>query len=153
MNSTNKSYRFFALTMAFLMFYSSVGFSIDIHYCQGKLKSFSLFGKAKTCYEMTKAVKTSPQCQKLREQQSNDSCSISKKNCCENNTLHFQSDQDQQVQATEFIVNQQLQQFIVAYIVVFFQNNFTEKNASTLAFYKSPLIPRDIPVLFEAFLI
>ena len=52
MNSFSSTYRLIALMMAFLMFFTSAGFTMDMHYCGGELKSVSFFGKAKTCHDM-----------------------------------------------------------------------------------------------------
>ena len=50
--NTKFSYRALAMFMAFLMFSSSIGFSMDIHYCGDELKSFSFFGDAEACEMM-----------------------------------------------------------------------------------------------------
>ena len=60
MKSTSITYRIIALTMAFLMFFTSVGFTVDMHYCQGKLKTFNFFGKAKSCHEVGEGMKDCP---------------------------------------------------------------------------------------------
>ena len=153
MKISSYTYRLIALTMAFLMLFSSVGFSIDMHYCQGKLKSFSFFGEAKNCHEMAKE-KACPHHQKKIEQEATKTCSIDKKDCCQNKTLHFQCHQDQQIQASDLVLSQLSQQFVVAFVAVFFKNNFTETTAkSSYTHYKPPIIPRDISVLFESFLL
>ena len=154
MNLILSTYRLIALILAFLMFSTSVGFALDMHYCSGKLKSVNFFGKAKTCHEMTveAPMKNCPHHQKMVEQI--QGCSIENKDCCENKTLRFQSDQDQQVQTFDFVVNKQLQQFITAYVVIFFNNNFSiESDTPSFAHYKPPLILRDIPVLIQSFLL
>lgn len=73
----SKKYRILSLLMAFLMAFSSVGYSVNLHYCQGSLKGFSLFGKAKSCHE------SRTQCpnhkQTMTTAQEND--------CCSNKTL------------------------------------------------------------------
>ena len=56
MNKISNTYQFTALMLAFLMFFTSTGFAINVHYCQGELKSFSFFGKSKTCNEMADEV-------------------------------------------------------------------------------------------------
>jgi len=44
--------RVISLLLAFLLGFTSVGYSIDLHFCQGHLKSVALIGKAKSCHEM-----------------------------------------------------------------------------------------------------
>lgn len=154
MTKTSYTYRFIALTLAFLMFFTSVGFAVDMHYCQGNLKSVSFFGKAKTCYEMAEVtpMKECSNHQKMMGQK--EGCSIDKKDCCSNKTLHFQSDQDQQFQTSNFVVSTQLQQFVIAYVAVFFTNDFSiESDANSFAHYKPPVISRDISILVQSFLL
>ncbi len=147
------SYRIFALTLALLMFVTSVGFSIDMHYCQGQLKSFCFFGKAESCHEMaeTTPIKICPHHQKMMVQK--EGCSIDKKDCCKNRTLHIQSDQDLQVQTSNLILDKQLQQFVIAYVMAFITDFDLKTGTPSFAHYKPPLIWRDIPVLNQTFLL
>jgi len=83
------TYRFIALTMAFLMLFTSVGFSMDLHYCQGHLKSVSLIGKAKNCHEL-QAQSTSDHCKKAKSSCKHSGEKISQKEadgCCNNKTV------------------------------------------------------------------
>ncbi len=83
-----------------------------------------------------------------------EGCSIDKKDCCSNKTILIQSDQDQQIQTSEFVSNQHLKQFVVAYVAVFFTSEFNiEREVVAFAEYIPPLIPRDIPVLNQTFLL
>ncbi len=102
---------------------------------------------------MAKAVKSCHHHENAVEQQTDEACSVDKKNCCDSKTIYFQSDQDQVSQSADFFVNQELQQFIVAYIAGFFQNEFVEIDKPDFALYKPPLISRDISVLYESFLL
>lgn len=150
MKSINNTYRFFALFMAFMMFVTSVGYAVDMHYCKGELKSFNFFGKAKSCHEVT-SMKNCPFHQEMSEQHTESS--MEKKGCCENKTHWVQSDQDQQVQTSGFVLKNHLQQFIIAYVHVFFLDNVIQKKSLSFALYKPPLIQRDVPVLFQSFLL
>ena len=154
MKSISNTYRFITLTLAFLMLTTSVGFAVDMHYCQGQLKSVSFFGRAKTCHETADAIPTK-KCshhQKMMEQK--EGCSMDKKDCCQNITLHFQSDQDRQVQTSDFMISKQLQQFVIVYAAGFFTNDFSiECDAASFNHYKPPLLLRNIPVLIQSFLL
>ena len=152
MNFLKSTYRLIAILMAFLMFFSSASYAVDMHYCQGKLKSISFFGKAKTCHDMAEsAMKNCPHHKKMKAEEKG--CSEDK-NCCSNKTVHFQSDQDQQVQNLDFVVSNQLQQFVIAFVAVFMANDFNiEHEAIAFAYYKPPLIQKDIPVLNQSFLL
>ncbi len=152
-DTIKKSYRLLASFMALLMFTTSVGFSVDMHFCQGQLKSFNLFGKAKACHEMVRnsPMPNCPHHQKMMEQM--EGCSKGKKGCCENKTLHFQFDQDQRVQNYEFVVSRQFKHFVTAFVAVFFNNIYIEKDLHSFAHYKPPLIQQDIPILIQSFLL
>ena len=75
---------------------------------------------------------------------------IDMKSCCNNKTVHIQSDQDQAIQSFEFEMSQQ---FLSAYVGAFFYIDGFEKESSSFALYKPPLISRDIPVLTQSFLL
>lgn len=153
MSLINRTYRSIALILALLMFTTSVGFAVDMHYCQGQLKSVSFFGKAKSCHEMADAAsrKNCTLHKKMKEQ--NKGCSIDKNGCCENETQYFHSDQDQKTQGFDITLSKQLQQFVVAYTFVFIVHTPANTNNLTFSFYKPPLIERDIPVLIQSFLL
>ena len=81
-------------------------------------------------------------------------CAMNEKDNCENKTIHFQCDQDQQIQKLNFDISKQFKQFITAYSVVFLLHNFSiENDLPSFAHYKPPLILRDIPVLIQSFLL
>ena len=153
MNLISNTYRIISLTLAFLMFFTSVGFSIDMHYCGNSVQSFSLFGKAKNCTEMMETAATKS-CQ-MHKKMANpkDGYSINKKDCCHNRTLNLQADLTSEIQTNDFMVSQQLQNFVIAFVVVFLENRPVETIAPNFALYKPPLIPRDIPVLVQSFLL
>ena len=154
MKKFNRTYqRIVALTLAFLMLMTSVSFAVDMHYCKGELKSVSLFGKAKTCHE--KAVKqdksTCPHQQKMQEQANDDK--MDKNDCCENKTTIIQADDDRAKSDLVTPTFQQLQQFVIAYVIAFHAEITTDKQSIQDISYQSPLISRDIYVLSETFLL
>lgn len=153
MTQLNITYRFISISLALLIFITSVSFTVDMHYCGGQLKSFNLFGKAKSCHSAeAPTMKNCPMHQKMMEQ--NQNTSVEQKDCCENRTLHFELDQDQKIQKVDLAISQNFQQFLTAYVSIFFFNSIqTEINKPSFVHYKSPLIARDISVLFQSFLI
>jgi hypothetical protein len=153
MNSINNAYRFFALTMALLIFITSVGFTMDMHYCKDELKSVNFFGKAKSCHEVSEGAvkKVCPHHQKMMEQ--SDNCSMDKKDCCENKTYHFQADDTQQVKTDNFVENLPLQRALIAQVFQLSKQQLIETDTPAFAHYQPPLIPRDIPVLIQSFLL
>ena len=154
MKSASFTYRIIALTMAFLMFFASVGFTVDMHYCQGKLKTFSFFGKAKSCHDMGEGMKDCPFHAKMKTADKSDGNTIHKKGCCSNKTLHFQADDDQQNHLNKVgVFPVQLQYFVIAFAEIFINASFVEIKKSSFARYKPPLIPRNIYVLLETYLL
>ncbi len=152
MKSINNTYRIFALTMALVMFTSSVNLAMDMHYCLGKLKSVSFVGKAEACHDMVSAdMSDCPQHQEMMEK--TKGCSMERKDCCENKSVHIQSDVDELETSSELVVSQQLQNFVVAYVEVFLKNNYVERTAPSFQYYHPPIVVKDIPVLHQAFLI
>ena len=151
-----------------MLFTSSVGFSVDMHYCQGKLKSVAFFGKAKSCHDKLEAVSKKDGCthhQKMNAQkkgcsfhqkmeQENKSCSMDEKDCCKNKTVYFKANFDDQVKASIFVDSAPLQYFVAAFVTTFVATDFSiESKVASYANYKPPFIARDIPVLVESFLL
>ncbi len=152
MKSINNTYRIFALTMALVMFTSSVNLAIDMHYCQGKLKSVSFLGKAETCHDMASAKMPNwPHHTKMMSP--SEGCSLDKKDCCDNKSIHIQSDVDEVETSSELVVSQNLQHFVVAFVAVFLKNNSLEKTTLSFQYYHPPIVVKDIPVLHQSFLI
>ena len=146
----NKISKFIALALALMVLVSSMSYTIDFHYCQGQLKSFSLFGKAKNCHEMASKM---PSCHhKKQVDEKPMACSEGDNNCCNNKTVYFESDFDEQIVNLDYLSLESLS-FVVA-----FKHSFSDlyeviKDVIPFAHYKPPLIQKDIPVLFESFLL
>ncbi len=70
-----------------LMLLSSANLTIDFHFCQSHIKSISLIGKAKSCFE------TKSSCSKAAS-----SCAFKSKEehkgCCQNKSLQIDADDD-----------------------------------------------------------
>ena len=136
------------------MLITSMGFTLDMHFCRGNLQSISFFGKAKSCQQMSSAalIKNCPHYKKMIAQ--NGHCLLNERGNCENKTVHFQFDQDQEIQQLNFSESKQFKQLLAAYSYVFLLNNYRYKrDIPTFAHYKPPLIYKDIPVLIQSFLL
>ncbi len=153
MNYKSNTYRILAFSLAFLMFFTSAGFSIDMHFCQGDFKSFSLIGKAKNCHELAQTSTCKHHKVSIQEEEEEDCDKTEKKDCCENRTATLDSDQDQQIQTIDFTLTKEVKQFVTAYIYAFYQDKLTKKEVIPFALYRPPLIKRDIPVLIQSFLL
>lgn len=145
-----RKYRIISLIMAFMVFCSSSGFSLDLHYCQGQLKSFSIFGKAKNCHEMAKMSHC-----KHHGIETTNTCSDKKdKDCCNNETHLVKSDLELQVNSYKISLDKNEELFIAAFVSIFLYSSFIPiSETDTLHTVSPPLIPRDICVLFQNFLL
>lgn len=150
-----RTYRYFALIMAFLMLFSSTSFAIDMHYCGGELKSINLFRKAKTCHELSgDSEKPMKDCPHHKKMMVDKKACPEDKGCCSNKTVQLESDQDHKVQANDILISKQLKQFVIAYVAVFIETDYRlEREVANFAYYRPPLIQKDIPVLNQAFLL
>lgn len=138
--------------MALLMFVTSTGLSIDMHFCRDHLKSFNLFGKAKNCYELAGMQPTNCEMPQ-KEQISTKGYSMSKKNCCHNQTLNLQADLEADVEKGDFLISPELQHFIITFATTFLQEQRIEPQKINNSSYQPPLIARDVPVLIQSFLL
>ena len=87
--------RLFAFGLCGLIYFTTVGFAIDFHYCNGQLKSISLLGKARSCHE---ASKSCPNHNKQKE----ETPTLKKDNfdCCSNEFHYLQCEQDVQFEVS-----------------------------------------------------
>lgn len=142
--SRMRTYRAAAMVMAFLMFFTSMGYSVDLHYCKDELKSFSLFGKAESCHE------TMSKCPRHAQMQSS---SKEEKGCCSNKLVivdDLDADFDLNTQGVE------LSQFSDHVHEAPLQSDRLIAHKIHLAqffHYNGPSPPRDIYALYERFII
>lgn len=125
--------------MAFVVLFSTMSFTIDMHYCGDTLVETAVFHKAKGCgMEM--------------EKPSNDDCSISKKNCCDDEQLAIQGQDELQLQVDKISFEKQIfvASFVYSYINLF-EN--LEENVVSFKDYSPPLVTRQIYKLDETYLI
>ena len=141
----NRLYRITALIMAFLMFFTSVGFSVDFHYCKGELKSFSLIGEASACHAEKKV------CPRHAKKELEDKSEDSK--CCSNEKV-IVDDLDVDYNLTQDVELSDLQVKFISALAYSFSGNILPKVIQNTFFKKQvPLVSRDIYVLLERFLI
>ena len=140
--------------MAFLVFFSSIGFSIDMHFCQGHLKSISFIGDAADCYG-AKGDNSQKSCQMSKRQVTKKmDCSLDKKDCCHNRHLLAQADLTSTNQSGQFILNHNSFQYISIVPVSLVEDTiFLTTDILSVFQYKPPLILKDIPVFIQSFLL
>ena len=125
--------------MALLVLLSTVSFAIEKHYCGDTLVETAIFQKAKGCgMEMA-----SP---------STASCAVTKKNCCTNEKLVVDGQDELQLQIDKISFEQNvfITSFVYTYINLF--EDF-DKNVSTYEEYEPPLVVRQLYKIDETYLI
>lgn len=141
--------RILHIILALGIFFSSTGFVVNTHYCQGELKALSLFVHARDCQKDDTHRACSPakdSCSKHDHEKSND--------CCNDQSDYHKLDQDQQVQQSmqlELIKNPVL----LGAIFVIFNITLPSWNTDSNKYltYQPPVVFRDIPVLQQSFLL
>ncbi len=132
-------HKIMALVMAFVVLFSTMSFTIGMHYCGDTLVETTLFHKAEGCgMDM--------------EKPSAEDCSITKKNCCDDKQLVIEGQDELQLQVDKITFEQQvfIASFVYTYITLF---QGLEKKRSFYEAYKPPLVVRAIYKLDETYLI
>lgn len=137
-------HKMFAISLAFLMLFSSAGFAMDMHYCKGELKGISFFGNAKSCHTQSEIPPCHKTLKKVQEHQNR---------CCENQQMviektHFSATNSQLVSYKGIGV-----EFICALIAVFVTPQDITKKADFFPHFKPPLPKRNIQAHLQTFLI
>lgn len=150
-----RKYKLVAVMMSVLMFTATIGFSIDMHFCQGNFKNLSFIGNANTCHDVAKKLpddhcaKLQTTCHKVDPLSSK---SVDTKGCCDNKTVSVQLEDD--YVASNFAVDKVNQDyFLLAFILTQINAENNSVNSTPYRNYKPPLIEKDIPVFFQTFLI
>ncbi len=141
----SKTYRFISLTMAFLIFFSSSGISMDAHFCQGNLKRVNLFGNAKSCSEVS-------QVSTCHGNATANICSADDTHdgCCNNKSFEFDLDFDS---VEMFVQNISDTKVELAKAIVFGDFGYTlaYSKFNNYTNYFPPPLQQDILVLFQVF--
>ena len=133
------SHKIVSLLMAFVLLFSTMSSSVNMHYCGETLMDSAIFKKAETCgMEMENPL--------------TDSCSISKKNCCSDEIFVVDGQDELQLQVEKISFEQQvfIASFVYTYINLF---EGLDKNVSSFEEYKPPLVVKQIFKIDETYLI
>ncbi|KFB00937.1 hypothetical protein C7H62_2144 [Mesoflavibacter sp. HG96] len=125
--------------MTFVVLFSTMSFTVNMHYCGDTLVESAIFQKAKGCgMEM--------------EKPSTEECSITKKNCCDDKQLAIEGQDELQLQVDKITFEQQvfIASFVYTYINLF---EGLDSNVSTYEEYKPPLVIRQLYKIDETYLI
>jgi hypothetical protein len=128
-----------SFVMAVVVLFSTMSFTINMHYCGDTLVETAIFHKAKGCgMDM--------------EKPSAENCSITKKNCCENQQLVVDGQDELQLQVDKISLEQKV--FITSFVYTYI-NGFEslEKTVSSYEEYEPPLVVRRLYKIDETYLI
>jgi hypothetical protein len=130
-----------SIIMAFVVLFTTMSFTVDMHYCGDSLVDFSFFTIAEDC-GMAKA-------------QSSKSCenpSMSETSCCSGQKIVKESSDDLKIAFNKLTFEQQT---FVATFFYTFVNLFEGLDANFVPYkdYSPPFIERDVQVLYETYLI
>jgi hypothetical protein len=132
-------HKIMSLAMTFVVLFSTMSFTVNMHYCGDTLVESAIFQKAKGCgMEM--------------EKPSTEECSITKKNCCDDKQLAIEGQDELQLQVDKITFEQQvfIASFVYTYINLF---EGLDNNVSTYERYKPPLVVRQLYKIDETYLI
>lgn len=129
-----------SVLMAFVVMFSTMSFTIDMHYCGDTLVDTAIFQKAKTCGMEESSTDTDSE------------CSTMKKNCCSNEQFLVEGQDEINVPNIELSYEQQLfiASFVFTYINLF---EGLEEKVSLFEQYKPPLVIKEIYKIDETYLI
>lgn len=128
-----------SLAMAFVVLLSTMSFTLSMHYCGDTLVETAMFHKAEGCgMEM--------------DNPSTEGCSITKKNCCNDEQLVVDGQDELQLQVDKISFEQQvfIASFVYTYINLF---EALDNNVSSFEEYKPPLVIRQLYKIDETYLI
>lgn len=133
-------HKILSISMALAVLISTISFTVNKHFCGETLVDTSIFRDAKSCgMEMSETTTIS-------------GCSVMKKNCCTNEQIVIQGQDELKISFDKISFEQQV--FLVALVYTYF-NLFEEydKDISSFKEYKPPLVIRQIYKIDETYLI
>ncbi len=137
-------HKIFALSLAFILLFSSTGMAMDMHYCNGNLKSISLFGTAKSCHTKSNVPPCHMAQQKAQDQH---------EGCCENQQVVIEKGQFDATAPQHTALEGISLEFIYAIVAVFVIPQDIAKKAEYIPHFKPPLPKRNQQAHLQTFLI
>lgn len=128
--------------MALLLLFSTMSFSMDMHFCGDHLVDFSLFDKAESCGMMPAASKTSTDCAMIDVDM----------DCCSDVQVLIEGQEDFKVSFDKLTFGQQffLTSLVYSYVKLF---EGTQSSSPGNWEYMPPPLIQDIQILHQTFLI
>ncbi|AUC84955.1 hypothetical protein CW731_06465 [Polaribacter sp. ALD11] len=133
------SHKIISIVLAFVVLFSTMSFTFSMHFCGDILVETAMFHKAEGCgMEMEKPSK--------------EGCAITNDNCCNEEQLVVDGQDELQLQVAKISFEQQI--FIAAFVYSY-SNLFEDLDSDlpSYATYKSPLVTSQIFKLDETYLI
>lgn len=129
-----------SILMASVVFFSTMSFTVDMHYCGDSLVDFSFFQKAETCG--MEIVETAKGCEPT----------IAQEPCCSDHQIVKQANQDLKTSFDKLSFEQQtfVATFFYTYINLF---EGLDENFVPFKDYTPPFLIRDVQTLNEMYLI
>lgn len=134
-------HKILAFSMAGIVLFTTMSFTVDFHYCGDSLVDFSVLRSAETCG--------------MDKQQSENDCKneVADKTCCTDKQIVIEGQDD--IKKTSFHQLTLEQQIFVASFTYAYINLFDDLDSNIVPFrdYVPPLIIRDIQKIHETYLI
>lgn len=129
-----------SIFMAILVLFTTMSFTVDMHYCGETLVDFSLTQNAQTCG--MEAEKKTEDCHKV----------MTEKSCCTDKQLVVEGKDDLKLSIDTLNFDQQV--FVASFFYTYI-NLFEGLDTNVIPFrdYKPPLLTRDIQKLHESYLL
>ena len=128
-----------SVLMAIVVLFSTMSFTVDMHYCGDSLVETAIFNEAEGCgMEM--------------ESPATEDCAITVKDCCSNKQLVIEGQDELKISFDNLTIEQQL--FVASFVNTYI-NRFEslEKKVISYEEYGPPLVVRQIYKLDETYLI
>ncbi|MEL7220741.1 MAG: hypothetical protein AAGJ93_05440 [Bacteroidota bacterium] len=136
----------FHIILAFFLLLSSTGLLVSKHYCQGELKSMTLFFEAQSCHQPQK-MKNCP----MHAMLSGTPDDKEQKGCCDTQMDWLKTDLKQVINSTDQIPSFQFEANLTPLPVAITAINWHE-STHPFTTYKPPLLVYELPIRLQTFL-
>ncbi|NHF61503.1 hypothetical protein FK220_019275 [Flavobacteriaceae bacterium TP-CH-4] len=133
-----------SISMALIVLFSTMSFSVDMHYCGEHLVDFSLFEEVDTCIMKTEVARSSTACNVMDK--------ALEMHCCSDVEVVIEGQDDLKTSSNQLSLDQQV---FVASFVYCYINLFEKFDENVVPFrdYSPPPLIRDVQILDQTFLI
>ncbi len=134
-------HKILSVSMAFVVLFTTMSFTVDMHYCGDSLVDFSLFAKAEGCGM-----------EKAQLAKSSENPSMTSTSCCTDKQIVKVGSDDLKTSFDKPTFEQQtfVATFFYTYINLF---EGLDKNVVPFKDYSPPYVERNIQILYETYLI